>query len=185
MSKKIKNVAIVATNEPEVKKVLRVVNGEDLKDLMIKFPNVSIRKLAQTAEITYGMLLKASKAPIVGQQYDPEAINYDALANEFCKRKKSFLEDALDWPAMDEGRASRVGTLVKDMAAFEIGMKVYLRRNNEIPYEIVYKTDSHIVIMLAGTSEPQSWGHDTFLMNGPVFTPRATTTTTKVETAEA
>lgn len=176
MSKKVNNQATPATSEQvaEEKKAVRIVNGEDLKVLFEKYPNASIRKLAGALDISYGIMLKASKAPIPGTPYDPEATNWDQLATECAKRSKNFLEDGglVDWAALNEGRAS-TATLVKDMAAFEIGKKVYLRRNNTTPYEIVYKTDTHIVILLEGTSEPQAWKNETFLFNGPAFEPRA------------
>ena len=69
---------------------------------------------------------------------------------------------------------NRKGTaLQKDIDAFKVGDKVYLRRDNTTPYEILYKTETHVVIMKVGTSEPQAWANNTFLINGPVFQPRA------------
>lgn len=199
MSRKIKETAIIATPSEEetmalvqqlkdaeklqkeiakqeekmakIDKQIRVLNGQDLKDLFDKYPNVSIRQLSLALEVTYGLILKASKAPIVGKAYDPEAINYDALANEFVKRNKSFLEDNVDWNALNESKTAKA-TLVKDLDAFEVGKQVYLRKNNDLPYNIVYKTETHIVIQLEGTSEPQAWSHQTFLYNGPSFEKR-------------
>lgn len=181
MSKKVNNAetttATTATTSTEktvkTAKTPRIVDGSDLKALFEKYPNASVRKLAQSLDITYGIMLKASKAPVAGQPYDPEATNWDALVNECAKRNKNFLEDGglVDWAALNEGRASSA-TLIKDMDAFKVGQKVYLRRNNTTPYEIVYKTDTHVVILLEGTSEPQAWKHETFLFNGPVFEPR-------------
>ena len=84
---------------------------------------------------------------------------------------------------------SRKGTsLQKDIDAFKVGDKVYLRRDNTTPYEIVYKTETHVVIMKEGTSEPQAWANNTFLINGPVFEPRAIKVkaeTTEVDETEA
>ena len=62
--------------------------------------------------------------------------------------------------------------LTKNMDAFQVGQKVYLREDNTTPFEICYKTDTHIVIMKEGTTEPRAWSHATFLMKGPVFEPR-------------
>ena len=68
------------------------------------------------------------------------------------------------------------------MDTFKVGDKVYLRRNNTTPYEILYKTETHIVIMLEGSTEPQARANNTFLINGPVYQPRAEKS--KMEEAE-
>ena len=143
-----------------------------IKEYLEKYENVSIRKLAMAAGINYYLLLKKSKEPVEGQPYDPEAINYAAIEQKFAAKQIDFTK--LDWESLNEVTGKKAGTLIKDMTQFEVGKKVYLRKDNEIPYEILYKTDSHIVIMKVGTSEPQSWAHNTFLLNGPVFQPRTT-----------
>ena len=99
MSKKIneKKAAIDAT-------AIETQTGNDLKVLFEAYPNVSIRQLSLALQVTYGLVLKASKAPIVGTAYDPEAINWEALANEFTKRNKSFLEPNVDWNALNESK---------------------------------------------------------------------------------
>lgn len=144
-----------------------------LKEYFEKYENVSIRKLAAATEVNYGVLLKKSKDPVPGQPYDPEATNWAALEATLAKKNIDYTQ--LDWSGMNEGPARRGAQLIKDMEAFEVGKEVYLRRNNDTPYEIVYKTETHIVLMLKGTQEPICWAHNTFLINGPVFEPRATT----------
>ena len=153
-----------------------------LKDHFEAYPNASIRKLAAATNINYGILLKKSKDPIPGEAYDPEAINWSALEQKLQSKKVDWTE--LDWDALNEGPNRKGATLVKDMSAFKVGDKVYLRKNNEVPYEILYKTDTHVVIMLEGTTEPQAWANNTFLINGPVFEPRATKSA-KLEVEEA
>ena len=155
MSKKINENAIPAT----------------LKECFEQYPNASLRKLAAATGVNYGVLLKKSKDPIPGEAYDPEATNWAALEDKLAAKEVDFT--TLDWESMNAGPNRKGGTLVKDMSAFQVGMKVYLRKNNQVPYEIVYKTDTHIVLMLEGTSEPIAWAHNTFLINGPVFKPRA------------
>lgn len=168
MSKKInENTAITATLS--------------LRDYFEKFPNASIRKLAAATDINYGILLKKSKEPIPGEAYDPEATNWSALEQKL--KDKNVDWSTLDWDAMNTERSRKGATLIKDMSAFEVGAKVYLRKNNTTPYEILYKTETHVVIMLEGTSEPQAWANNTFLINGPVFQPRAEKSE-KVEVAE-
>lgn len=152
-----------------------------LKDYFEKYPNVSIRRLAQATNITYGLMLKKSKEPIAGETYNPEAINWTALEQYLTKREVDL--STLDWDALNVETSRQGATLVKDMSQFEVGMKVYLRKNNTTPYEIVYKTETHIVLMLEGTSEPTALSHSTFILYGPAFEPRATTTTTEEEEA--
>ena len=158
MSKKInENTAITATLS--------------LKDYFEKFPNASLRKLAAATNVNYGVLLKKSKDPIPGEAYDPEATNWKALEDKLTAKGVDW--NALDWEAMNAGPNRKGTALQKDIEAFKVGDKVYLRRNNTTPYEILYKTETHVVIMLEGTSEPQAWANNTFLINGPVFQPRA------------
>lgn len=135
------------------------------------YPNASLRKLAHATGVNYGVLLKKSKDPIPGEAYDPEATNWKALEDKLTSKGIDWT--TLDWVAMNAGPNRQGSTLQKDISAFKVGDKVYLRRNNTTPYEILYKTETHIVIMLEGTSEPQAWANNTFMINGPVFEPRA------------
>lgn len=153
-----------------------------LRNYFEAYPNASLRKLAAATDINYGVLLKKSKDPIPGEAYDPEATNWGALEAKLTAKGVDW--NTLDWEAMNAGPNRKGSALVKDMSAFNVGDKVYLRRNNEIPYEILYKTDTHIVIMLEGTTEPQAWANNTFLINGPVFEPRAAKSA-KMEVEEA
>lgn len=142
-----------------------------LKDCFTNYPNVSLRKLAQATNINYGVLLKKSKDPIPGEAYDPEATNWAALEEKLTSKGVDW--NLLNWMELNAGPNRKGASLQKDMSAFPVGSKVFLRRNNTTPYEILYKTETHVVIMLEGTSEPQAWSNSTFLINGPVFEPRA------------
>lgn len=142
-----------------------------LQSLFEQYPNASLRKLAAATDVNYGVLLKKSKDPIPGEAYDPEATNWKALEDKLTAKGVDWT--ALDWEAMNAGPNRKGTALQKDIEAFKVGDKVYLRRNNTTPYEILYKTETHVVIMLEGTSEPQAWANNTFLINGPVFQPRA------------
>lgn len=135
------------------------------------YPNASLRKLAAATGVNYGVLLKKSKDPIPGEAYDSEATNWKALEEKLISKEINW--EALDWEAMNQGPNRKGASLQKSIDAFNVGDKVYLRRNNELPYTILYKTDTHVVIMLEGTTEPLAWANNTFLINGPVFEPRA------------
>lgn len=142
-----------------------------LQSLFEANPNASLRKLAAATGVNYGILLKKSKDPVPGEAYDPEATNWTALEAKLIDKGVDWT--TLDWEAMNAGPNRKGAALQKDIAAFKVGDKVYLRRNNTTPYEILYKTETHVVIMLEGTTEPQAWANNTFLINGPVFEPRA------------
>lgn len=155
---------------------------DSLQSLFEAYPNASLRKLAHVTGVNYGVLLKKSKDPIPGEAYDPEATNWKALEDKLTSKGVDWT--TLDWEAMNQGPNRQGASLQKNIDAFNVGDKVYLRKNNTIPYEILYKTATHIVIMLEGTSEPQAWANNTFLINGPVFQPRAEKSK-KVEVEEA
>ena len=135
-----------------------------------QYPNASLRKLAIATNSTYGIMLKKSKDPIPGVSYDPDAINWAAVESYLIKRGVDLRE--VDWDALNEP-TSRKGTIVKDLTQFNVGDKVYLRREPTTPYTVLYKTETHIVIILEGSSEPLAWNNNTFLLNGPQFEPRA------------
>lgn len=144
---------------------------ESLQALFEKYPNASLRKLAAATDVNYGVLLKKSKDPIPGEAYDPEATNWKALEDKLTAKGVDWT--TLDWDALNAGPNRKGSALQKDIDAFKVGDKVYLRRDNTTPYEILYKTETHVVIMKVGTSEPQAWANNTFLINGPVYEPRA------------
>lgn len=157
-----------------------------LKDYFEKYPNASLRKLAQATNINYGVLLKKSKEPIPGEAYDPEAINWPSLEAKLTSKEVDW--GTLDWEALNAGPNRKGTSLQKDIDAFKVGDEVFLRRDNTTPYEILYKTETHVVIMKVGSTEPQAWANNTFLINGPVFEPRAIKVkaeTTEVDGTEA
>lgn len=168
MSKKVNTeVATTATENT----IIEAATHYSLQKCFELNPNASLRKLAQATGINYGVLLKKSKDPIPGQPYDPEAINWDALEEKL--ESKGVDWNTLNWGVLNAGPNRKGTALQKDIGAFQVGDKVYLRRNNTTPYEILYKTETHVVIMLEGSTEPQAWANNTFLINGPVFQPRA------------
>lgn len=157
-------------------KETKTATNATLKQLMTKYPNVSLRKLSQTSEISYPAILKAARKPVEGKKYDPAAVNYDAVSVVFSKRDIDI--NKLDWPTMNQVETR--ATLRKDINEFKIGAEVYLRKNNDTPYVIVYKTNTHIVLQLKGTDQVIAWNHNTFFLNGPSFEKRVVQTTEAV-----
>ena len=159
------------------KKTIEIVNTEavaaiaaTLKEHFEKHPNATIRKFAHATEMNYMGLLNASRKPVVGEAYDPEAKNYTAMAELIVKNGKDVA--GVNWEELETVNRASTATLIKDMDKFTVGSKVYIRRNPTTPYEIVYKTATHIVLLLEGSTEPIAWQHSTFLFNGPQFEPR-------------
>ena len=147
------------------------VNSDLLKQKFEQYPNASLRKLAAATNTSYPVLLKRSKAPIVGQPYDPEATNWAAVA-EYLEAHEIDIED-LDWEALNatKQRAGTVG-VGKSLSDYAVGQKVWLRRDNEVPYQIVYMTETHVVLLQDDSTEPIAWSATTFLLNGPALQPR-------------
>lgn len=165
MSKKMNaEAAITATT-------IEAVNHYSLQECFEMNPNASLRKLAAATNINYGVLLKKSKNPIPGEAYDPEATNWAALEAKLTSKGVDW--NNLNWSELNAGPNRKGTSLQKDIDAFKVGDEVFLRRDNTTPYKILYKTETHVVIMKVGTSEPQAWANNTFLINGPVFEPRA------------
>jgi hypothetical protein len=142
----------------------------NLQTVLSNYPGLSLRKVAQVTEVSYPRLLKASKAPVAGQPYDPEATNFEALQQIFDEKKIDF--STYDWAELERQAGRPEGMLAKDMERFTVSTPVWLRRNNEKPYIIVYKTKEQIVLQLEGSEELICWSHSTFLLNGPIFQPR-------------
>lgn len=180
MSKKIKvespETAIPATVETSIPNPDTELT---LEFMFSQYPNASLRKLAAATEVNYGVLLKKSKDPIPGEAYDPEAINWTAIEATLAKKEVDF--KTLNWEELNAGPNRKGAALQKDVEAFPVGCKVYLRKNNQTPYEVVYKTDTHVVLQLEGSQEPIAWANNTFLINGPVFEPRVEKTPAPAE----
>lgn len=166
MSKKIENAKTI--NQETVAAI-----AATLKENFEKHPNATIRKFAHATEMNYMGLLNASRKPVVGEAYDPEAKNYNAMAELIAKNSVDVA--GVNWEDLETVNRASTATLIKDMDKFTVGSKVYIRRNPATPYKIVYKTATHIVLLLEGSTEPIAWQHSTFLFNGPQFEPRKAT----------
>ena len=166
----------------ELKKEDITMTAEELRMSMENHTNVSLRKIAQATDISYPVLLKASKKPIEGQVYDPDVYNFEALACELLKREIKVYD--IDFEALNT-KTTRDSFVVKNKDAFKVGQMIYLRDNKETPYEVIYTTETSIVIMLQGTQEPRVLSWNTLQMKGPSFEPRVAQDTPKKAKAEA
>lgn len=139
-----------------------------LAKFMADHENVSIHKISKITNVTYGLILKKAKQPIANIPYDPEAINYAAV-EDYLKTRGVNVRD-LPWDEMNSNESKAV--LIHDQEQFKPGMKVFLRGNKTTPVNILFKTETHIVFMLEGSTEPKSWSINTFMLNGPSMEPR-------------
>lgn len=140
--------------------------SNQLSDLLSK--GLTLRKIAHATGANYGKLLKASRQPIPGEPYDPEALNFAAMEKVLQPVAEKFA--TVDWDEVLQKGVRKV-SVVKDIEAFKVGTKVYLRRS-ENSFEIVWTTDTHVVILEENSTEPRCWSWDTFLANGPSLEPR-------------
>lgn len=148
-----------------------IAMAEELQNTLTKYTNVSLRKLSIASGLNYQSLLKASKKPTVGVEYNPDEVNFIEVAKVFIRGEKALKD--IDFEELNNATNSgRVSTLSKNMDDFKVGDNVYLRTNATVPYKIIYKTNTHIVIQLIGSEEPLAWSNSTFLFKGPQFEPR-------------
>lgn len=132
--------------------------------------NASIKQLAFAAGANYTALLKASKAPVSGQMYDPDNVNFGAMI-QVLVRKNGI--DALAGLKVDKLLAT--GTDVPEVLLdVKVNDIVTLRPVENAdgsvtefpPYRAHIVTPTHLVIMVDGTSKPRVMSNATFKHSG-------------------
>ena len=129
-----------------------------------KFENIeelSLRKIAISLGLTYNMLLKASKQPQIGQVYDPNALNYDAI-EMYMRKKLGEKFDEIDW--LELANASTIVRIEKPN--YELGELLKLRGDDRV-YKVEMTTPTHIVIMDVDGTQPRVFSWPTFEHQGP------------------
>ena len=121
-------------------------NTLSVREALENTPNLSLRKLALATDVSYGVLLKASKKPIEGVPYDPTYVNYEAVDEVFTRREIDL--SSLDLVSI-AGEARPKATKEFDL---KLGDKYTIRGNDEV-YEIVALTKSHVCIQAAVKDE--------------------------------
>lgn len=135
-----------------------------LREVMEQNPNLSMRKIAQLADVSYVGLLKASHRPIQGQVYDPTAINFEAI-NQMIGSK---LPEDFDWEAV----LKDVEAPVQTPTEYAVGDMLRLRNpigtkyNKDTIYKVVYLTTSHIILLPANSTEPRTLAINTMVQYG-------------------
>lgn len=123
---------------------------------------LSLRSFAIYVNINYNVLLKAAKKPIVGQVYDPNFVNYNEMAKSIIRNCEYTEYNVEDVKALAHKRLSTIQSVdefdVNDLVTF---------RNFEGTFEILMKTETHIVFMDTTGTAPRVMNNHTFLHQGP------------------
>lgn len=130
-----------------------------LQEAMEMYEGLSLRKLAEASGCNYNMLLKAAKQPIAGVPYDPAATNYEAIEAYIGKK----VPDGLNY---DDIAIMDINANVKLPFTPEVGQRINIR-GDEGTFEICMVTDTHVVIMLIGGTQPRVFSNSTFMHQTP------------------
>lgn len=171
MSKKVNTNAI--TTETAVQGLPSA--ADVLKTWFETVEGISLRKLSLATDVSYQMLLKASRKPIEGIPYDPAAINYQALASVLERHEIDV--NAID-VAQLEGVAIRAALKEYDL---EQGDR-YTIRNNTQEWTIALLTATSIC--LQSNDDLRTMSISTFLHQTPRKVTPSTDTATTTEVDE-
>ena len=136
---------------------------KNVSEIIKTYENISLKRVAEELNLCYQYILKASKLPIKGQPYDPEAFN-DEEVNKIINRKGINLEE-IDW----EEISNRCRKIEKsdELEAFQVGVQFKLREKVEHIYEIIYNTETHTVFKDIEGTQPRVMNWDTFEHQSP------------------
>lgn len=129
----------------------------NIREAFEKYENLNIRKISETLNVNYNMMLKAGKQPMPGEVYNPELLNYTAI--EVYLRKK--LRDAYDDVDWEEIASAVVITRTKETIEWSEGDLLTIRQD-EHTYKVLFVTPSHIVIMAVDGTQPRVFSWNTF-----------------------
>lgn len=138
-----------------------------IETIRTNYPKLSLKAICEAAGLCYQYVLKASKQPIVGQAYNPETVNYEAIA-KIVERKGCNL-DEINWAALEAN--VRVLVPVNKQEDFADRTEFTLREANEEKqgtlYSVIYTTSTHIVFMSYESTQPRVMNWDTFMHQSP------------------
>lgn len=142
----------------------------NLREAMISNEKLSLRKISQISEVSYATLLKAARQPIPGEVWDPNSVNYDALtAKVDAKMSADF-----DWTSVEEVDPNQLAA--KQLPQLDTSMKCTLKSpgynskwSSDTIFQIVYVTETHVVLQPEDSTEPRLLSKSTFLLCRPDF----------------
>lgn len=148
-----------------------------LRQKLLDFPALSLRRIATSLDVNYNMMLKAGKKAKAGEVYNPDVANYDAIEDYLVAKLGIDEYEQIDWPALaKDAEKQRTTNVAKDIKDFSSGTLLTLRSSDTL-YKVIHMTNNEIVI--AGVTEgsggqefdldvkPRVLNHDTFFHQGP------------------
>lgn len=108
---------------------------------------LSIANVAAAINMNYALLRKKSKEPVVGAVYDPEAINFEAMAAAIDKIKIDIT--GIDWAAAKTQQPTKA---LKEFT-FKVGDELYSSYHKS-NFKIVYMTKEYVCIMIGDSDKP-------------------------------
>ena len=130
-----------------------------MKEAFDQYPDLSLRKVAMALDLNYNMLLKKGKEPVPGIPYDPELINFTSV-EIYIRKKLGDKYDDVEWDAINEINAG-VARKKKEEIVWAVGDKLTIR-GSDATYEVHMATETHIVIMEVGGTQPRVFSWNTF-----------------------
>lgn len=162
MAKKMNKVEKVEKAEIKVNGAIMAV---ELREKLEQYKNVSLRRIAENTGVSYAWLLKSSKKPVAGEAYNPDAMNYVAVAEVLAKRDIVLAD--LPWEQMNvENKRNSAAKLSKNPEDFGTGTFWFLRGSNVV-YEVIYTTSTNVVLLAHGSTVPMNLSWATFFQKGP------------------
>lgn len=134
-----------------------------LKEIKTMYPRLSLRRICEETQLCYQYLLKASKQPIAKQAYDPTATNYEAM-NAIIAKKGIDL-DSFAWSEIEA--SIKVVEPISKPNEFVGGETEFKLRVDDTIYLTMFTTETHIVFMPVGETQPRVMNWDTFLHQSP------------------
>ena len=128
-----------------------------IREAFEKYENLSIRKISESLNVNYNMMLKAGKQPMPGEVYNPELLNYTAI-EVYLRKKLGDEYDDVDW---EEIASTAVITRTKESIKWSEGDLLTIRQD-EHTYKVLFVTTSHIVIMAVDGTQPRVFSWNTF-----------------------
>ena len=129
----------------------------NIREAFEKYENLSIRKISESLNVNYNMMLKAGKQPMLGEVYNPELLNYTAI-EVYLRKKLGDAYDDVDW---EEIASTAVITRTKETIKWSEGDLLTIRQD-EHTYKVLFVTPSHIVIMAVDGTQPRVFSWNTF-----------------------
>lgn len=135
--------------------------------LFEEHPELSLRRFCDVLSVGYQYVLKMSKKPVAGQAYDPDARNYAEIA-KILDRKGCRLEDT-DWDAVcaETKRYEPLSELDEFQPGIEFRMRATGNHEADDVFEVLLRTETHIVFEQVGDTQPRVMNFDTFLHQSP------------------